>query len=163
MALSDGLASFALTSYGWLGLAAYPLSRPLLAYRAAKGKEDRTRRMERFGFAPRYLVAVNARVVKQARAELAALTAIKFIGARAAAHLPEDAFTYHVPVLNPPVNIYQLQESARLGGVALEVFDAAIEVEGEQVVAQADGEGVGIEYFQLHGRVDGAGFLAQRG
>ena len=39
MALSDGLASFALTSYGWLGLAAYPLSGPMLAYRAAKGKE----------------------------------------------------------------------------------------------------------------------------
>ena len=51
MALSDGLASFALTSYGWLGLAAYPLSRPLLAYRAAKGKEDRARRAERFGHA----------------------------------------------------------------------------------------------------------------
>lgn len=51
MALSDGLASLALTSYGWLGIAAYPLSRPLLAYRAAKGKEDRARRSERFGHA----------------------------------------------------------------------------------------------------------------
>ena len=51
MALSDGLASLALTSYGWLGLAAYPLSGPMLAYRAAKGKEDRSRRAERFGHA----------------------------------------------------------------------------------------------------------------
>ncbi|MGL4199654.1 MAG: 3-deoxy-D-manno-octulosonic acid transferase, partial [Allorhizobium sp.] len=49
--MSDGLASFALKSYGWLGLAIYPLSRPMLAYRAAKGKEDRARRNERFGHA----------------------------------------------------------------------------------------------------------------
>lgn len=51
MALSDGLAKIAVASYGWLGLVAYPLSRPLLAYRAAKGKEDRARRNERFGYA----------------------------------------------------------------------------------------------------------------
>jgi 3-deoxy-D-manno-octulosonic-acid transferase len=51
MALSDVLASIAVASYGWVGLAAYPLSRPLLAYRGAKGKEDRARRNERFGYA----------------------------------------------------------------------------------------------------------------
>ncbi len=59
--------------------------------------------LDRFGFYPRYLVAANAKVVQQARAELAAMTAIKFIGARAAMHLPQDAFTYHVPVLSAPV------------------------------------------------------------
>ncbi len=82
--------------------------------------------MERFGFAPRYLVAVNARVVEQARAELAALTAIKFIGARAAAHLPEDAFTYHVPVLNPPVMFSRdLTVGVREGGT---VTHAALQI-----------------------------------
>lgn len=59
--------------------------------------------LDRFGFYPRYLVAVNEKVVAQARAALAAMTAVKFIGARAAHHLPQDAFTYHVPVLDPPV------------------------------------------------------------
>lgn len=59
--------------------------------------------LDRFGFYPRYVVAVNPRVVEQARIELAAMTALKFIGARAAIHLPEDAFTHHIQVLDPPV------------------------------------------------------------
>ena len=59
--------------------------------------------LDRFGFQPRYLVAVNARVVEQAGAAIAALPAIKFIGARAARHLPEAADIFHVPVLKPPV------------------------------------------------------------
>ncbi len=50
MAMSDGLASLAIASYGWAGIAAYPLTGPLLALRAAKGKEDRARRLERFGY-----------------------------------------------------------------------------------------------------------------
>lgn len=58
--------------------------------------------LKRFGFYPRYLVAANALVVEQSRAELAAMSCIKFIGARAAAHLPQDAFTYHLPILGPP-------------------------------------------------------------
>ena len=69
MALSDGLASFALTSYGWLGLAAYPLSRPLLAYRAAKGKEDRARRAERFGNASLGRPALSSGSMRQASAK----------------------------------------------------------------------------------------------
>ncbi|MGL3606046.1 lipid IV(A) 3-deoxy-D-manno-octulosonic acid transferase [Rhizobium sp. G187] len=51
--MSDRMASLAVRSYGWLGLMAYPLSKPWLAYRAAKGKEDRTRSNERFGYASR--------------------------------------------------------------------------------------------------------------
>lgn len=51
MTLSEALASFAVKSYGWLGAAVYPLTAPLLAYRAAKGKEDRSRRGERLGHA----------------------------------------------------------------------------------------------------------------
>lgn len=50
MAMSDGLASLIIASYGWAGIAAYPLTGPLLALRAAKGKEDRARRLERYGY-----------------------------------------------------------------------------------------------------------------
>lgn len=59
--------------------------------------------LARFGFYPRYLVAVNAKVVEQSREALAEMTAIKFIGSRAAAFLPEDAFTHHVQALRAPV------------------------------------------------------------
>ncbi|MDI6834979.1 MAG: lipid IV(A) 3-deoxy-D-manno-octulosonic acid transferase [Rhizobiaceae bacterium] len=50
MAMIDGFASMAITGYSWAGIAAYPLAGPLLAFRAAKGKEDRARRLERFGY-----------------------------------------------------------------------------------------------------------------
>lgn len=56
-----------------------------------------------FGFYPRYLVAVNDKVVEQSRDALAGMSAIRFIGARAAMHMPEDAFTHHVAILTPPV------------------------------------------------------------
>ncbi len=49
--MSSGLARTALTGYRWAGMVAYPLIGPYLALRAAKGKEDRTRRGERFGHA----------------------------------------------------------------------------------------------------------------
>lgn len=49
--MSSRFARFALGSYTLAGRALYPLIGPYLSYRAAKGKEDRTRRMERFGFA----------------------------------------------------------------------------------------------------------------
>ena len=49
MTLSDGLAKVVLATYGWAGLAAYPLAGSVLAYRTSKGKEDRARRDERFG------------------------------------------------------------------------------------------------------------------
>lgn len=45
----SGLARVALATYRWAGLVAYPLAVPFLAIRAAKGKEDRARRLERFG------------------------------------------------------------------------------------------------------------------
>lgn len=49
--MSNGMAFLALSAYRWAGLAAYPLAGPYLTYRAAKGKEDRQRRNERFGYA----------------------------------------------------------------------------------------------------------------
>src|ERR1700744_5907332 len=44
-------ARLALSAYRLGGIAIYPFVSPYLAYRAAKGKEDRARRLERFGFA----------------------------------------------------------------------------------------------------------------
>src|SRR5690606_11991742 len=49
--MNSGLASVALTTYRWAGVVAYPFTGAFLAFRAAKGKEDRSRRLERFGHA----------------------------------------------------------------------------------------------------------------
>ena len=47
--MNSRIARFALSGYRIAGMAAYPFARPYLSYRAAKGKEDKRRRMERFG------------------------------------------------------------------------------------------------------------------
>jgi len=47
--VSRGWARAALVGYRWFGAAIYPLLGPYLAIRAAKGKEERTRRKERYG------------------------------------------------------------------------------------------------------------------
>jgi hypothetical protein len=82
--------------------------------------------LARFRFHPRYVVAVNPLVVEQAQAALAGLSAIRFIGARAAEYLPEDAFTHHVPMLDPPVVFSRdLTQGLREGGT---VTHAALQV-----------------------------------
>ena len=82
--------------------------------------------LDRFDFQPRYLVAVNARVVEQAGPAIAALPAIKFIGARAAPHLRESADIFHVPVLNPPVTFSRnICKGVREGGT---VTHAALQI-----------------------------------
>jgi len=82
--------------------------------------------LDRFGFQPRYLVAVNARVVEQAGPAMAALPAVKFIGARAKAHLPEGPDIFHVPVLNPPVTFSRdICQGVREGGT---VTHAALQI-----------------------------------
>lgn len=43
------MAQVALLAYRLAGICAYPLAAPYLSYRAFKGKEDRARRLERFG------------------------------------------------------------------------------------------------------------------
>lgn len=48
--MSKGLARIALSSYRVAGILLYPLTGGYLAYRTVKGKEDRQRRMERFGY-----------------------------------------------------------------------------------------------------------------
>lgn len=52
--------------------------------------------LERFGFYPRYLVAVNDKVIEQSALALRGLSAIKFVTERAATILPPDAYTYHI-------------------------------------------------------------------
>ncbi|HET7412910.1 MAG TPA: glycosyltransferase N-terminal domain-containing protein, partial [Pararhizobium sp.] len=49
--MSSGWARVALTSYRWAGAAIYPFVGTYLAYRAARGKEERPRRNERYGHA----------------------------------------------------------------------------------------------------------------
>lgn len=48
--MNSRIARFALSGYRIAGVAAYPFARPYLMYRSAKGKEDKHRRMERFGY-----------------------------------------------------------------------------------------------------------------
>lgn len=52
--------------------------------------------LESFGFYPRYIVAVNDKVVQQSADALRGLSSIKFVTDRALPHLPPDAFTYHI-------------------------------------------------------------------
>ena len=47
--MSRGWARAALVGYRWFGAGLYPLLGPYLAIRAAKGKEERARRKERYG------------------------------------------------------------------------------------------------------------------
>jgi 3-deoxy-D-manno-octulosonic-acid transferase len=49
--MSGGMARVALATYRLAGVLAYPLVGPYLAYRAVKGKEDASRRLERLGYA----------------------------------------------------------------------------------------------------------------
>lgn len=67
------MAQIALLGYRLAGICAYPFATPYLTYRAFKGKEDRQRRLERFGYAsqPRPqgpLVWVHAASVGEANA-----------------------------------------------------------------------------------------------
>jgi hypothetical protein len=56
----------------------------------------------KFGFYPRYYVAVNAKVIEQAADEIKALNCVKFIGDNGAkGKCKEDALTYLVNTRNP--------------------------------------------------------------
>lgn len=62
--------------------------------------------LERFGFYPRYLVAVNDKVVRQSLAAFQQMTAIKFISDRSAHLLPQDAWTYPLATSRPLMRFY---------------------------------------------------------
>ena len=50
--MSERWARAILTTYRWVGAAAYPAIGGYVAWRASKGKEERSRRRERYGKAP---------------------------------------------------------------------------------------------------------------
>ena len=56
--------------------------------------------LERFGFYPRYYVAVNEKVLRQSVEPIMGLNCVKIIGERGAHLIPEDALTYHVKTRN---------------------------------------------------------------
>ena len=58
--------------------------------------------IQKFGFYPRYFVAVNDKVVAQSALQINALNCVKFISGRSAQLVPENALTYHINTDNPP-------------------------------------------------------------
>ncbi len=57
---------------------------------------------KKFGFYPRYYIAVNAKVIEQSVEQIKAMNCVKFIGHRGAEIIPENALTYHIETGNPP-------------------------------------------------------------
>ena len=58
--------------------------------------------LDRFGFYPRYYVAVNRKVVEQSVTQIQALNCVRFIGNRGADLLGEDGLTYHLNTTAAP-------------------------------------------------------------
>ena len=59
--------------------------------------------MRRFGFYPRYFVAINPKVLAQGAAQIRAMSCVKFLGSHAtAAGLSEDSLTYLLNTNEPP-------------------------------------------------------------
>lgn len=56
--------------------------------------------LKRFGFYPKYYIAVNEKVIRQSAKYIRHLNCVKIIGERGAEYVPEDAFTYHVRTKN---------------------------------------------------------------
>ncbi|SER05602.1 6-hydroxymethylpterin diphosphokinase MptE-like protein [Thalassovita taeanensis] len=52
--------------------------------------------LERFGFYPRYMVAVNRKVIEQSADQYREMKCVKFVSDRGADLLPRDALTYHI-------------------------------------------------------------------
>jgi len=58
----------------------------------------------KFGFYPKYYVAVNEKVIRQSSSYIRALNCLKFIGDNGGrAHLDENGLTYFVNTTNPPL------------------------------------------------------------
>jgi hypothetical protein len=58
--------------------------------------------LQNFGFYPRYLAAVNDKVIAQEAEALRAMTSVKFISDRSAHLLPADALTFHLHTTRIP-------------------------------------------------------------
>ncbi|WP_040661644.1 6-hydroxymethylpterin diphosphokinase MptE-like protein [Nitrococcus mobilis] len=76
----------------------------------------------RFGFYPRYYVAVNKKVLRQAESQIRALNCVKFISDRGSSFLPESALTYHINTTEPPRRFSRdLAQGAHEGGTVTHV------------------------------------------
>ncbi len=62
--------------------------------------------LEKFGFYPRYMVAVNDKVIQQSLSAFQQATSVKFISDRSAHLLPQNAWTYHLATSNPFQRFY---------------------------------------------------------
>lgn len=58
--------------------------------------------LKKFGFYPKYYVAVNDLVIEQSAEEIKRLNCVKFISQRNASVVPESALTYHINTTKPP-------------------------------------------------------------
>lgn len=56
--------------------------------------------LQKFGFYPRYYIAVNEKVIRQSVEQIRAMNCVKIIGERGAEVVKEDALTYHVKTRN---------------------------------------------------------------
>lgn len=57
---------------------------------------------QRFGFYPKYYVAVNPKVLKQSADYISGLNCVKFLSDRCADSIPEDGLTYHINTTRAP-------------------------------------------------------------
>lgn len=62
--------------------------------------------LEKFGFYPRYIVAVNDKVIQQSVETLKQMTAVKFISDRSAHLLPQGPWTYPLTTSKPFQRFY---------------------------------------------------------
>ncbi len=56
---------------------------------------------KKFGFYPRYYVAINEKVIEQSAVEIKKLNCLKFIAKRSQELIPENSMTYHLETQNP--------------------------------------------------------------
>lgn len=72
--------------------------------------------LEKFGFQPDYLVAVNRKVIEQSCLAYASMACTKFISTRGADLLPEDPQTFHIQTIGLEDLFYQdITEGVREG------------------------------------------------
>lgn len=63
--------------------------------------------LEKFGFYPRYLAAVNDKVIQQSAAVYRQMTAVKFLSDDCADLVPADAFCHHIRTRDLPERFYR--------------------------------------------------------
>lgn len=63
--------------------------------------------VEHFGFFPRYLVAVNEKVIRQSQDALRRMQTVKFLSEDCADVMPEDPYTYHIRTSDLPERFYR--------------------------------------------------------